>query len=158
MYKNLSLLFLVILLLVSAMAVAEEIDHVDSILQKLAENQDSNQLKVPPTIHSQLVGTWNSTDSNAKIVIISFFGNLYVRVYGACSPTPCDWGYRWAQVYATSVSQNVANGFTTDYDHGFATRIVTGKLINNRRLVVDFFTTMNDNRKNYFNTKTYIKQ
>lgn len=156
MNKKLSILFLIFLFIVSTMVGAQDIDPVDSMMKNLAENLDSGVVKSAPTTQSKLVGTWYDPNSNAKIVIISFLGNLYVRVYGACSPTPCDWGYSPAIAYATTVSNNVATGFTTDYDHGFATRIVTGKLVSGR-LVVDIFTVMNDSRKNYYTTKTYTK-
>ena len=86
-----------------------------------------------------LVGTWVAPGNGIiKLVLEDSGGTLLVRAFGACVPTPCDWGQVKGHTYSDSVSSKVATAFTAQYDHGFKTAIVAGYL---RRgaLVVDSY-------------------
>jgi hypothetical protein len=84
-----------------------------------------------PTDLNNLVGTWVNVDSatrgTVKIIITKNGSQLYVHTYGACHPTPCDHGQVSAEAFSPSVSSNKATGFSANYDHGFVTRLITGR-------------------------------
>jgi hypothetical protein len=77
-----------------------------------------------------LVGTWtNKTTNNVvKAVITDTGGKLQVDLYGACTPTPCNWGAVAAMPYAATVSGGAAVGFSANYSFSFSTVIVIGHL------------------------------
>ena len=58
------------------------------------------------------VGTWTANNSAThgivKIIITLKDGKLFVRPFGACSPTPCDWGVQRAVAYAPGPSAPIA--------------------------------------------------
>jgi hypothetical protein len=77
-----------------------------------------------------LVGTWtNSTSNNiVKAVITDTGGKFDVNLYGACSPSPCNWGAVQATPYAATVSGGAAVAFSANYSFSFSTVIVVGHL------------------------------
>ncbi len=56
---------------------------------------------------SPLVGTWQAcnkaTRGIVRVEISEVAGVLHVHVFGACSPTPCDWGDVKGLAYATGL-------------------------------------------------------
>ena len=109
---------------------------------------------------SALLGTWCNCDPNTrgivKIELTEKSGTLHVHVYGACHPTPCDWGPVAGISYAESVVDNDAIAFTALYDHGFAERILTGR-IDCGSLIVETYSTFKDGsgRSNYY-SRAYL--
>ena len=77
-----------------------------------------------------LVGTWvnvnSATRDIVKVVLTNANGTLNVHAYGACSPTPCDWGQVKGMAYAASVSGGNAVAFTANYAFGFKNTILHG--------------------------------
>ena len=69
---------------------------------------------------SPLVGYWinvnSATRSIVRIPISQTSSGTYAHVYGACSPTPCDWGLAPVTGYSP--------GYTT-YNQGFAVKYLT---------------------------------
>ena len=79
-----------------------------------------------------LVGTWNCCDTATRglvrVVIAGSGPAITVHVFGACSPTACDWGVVSGLAYAKSVSSSTSIAFTARYEFNFKETIVTGVL------------------------------
>jgi hypothetical protein len=107
------------------------------------------------------VGTWNNIASTGHFVKLSFDvvgGQLRVHAYGACSPTPCDWGIQNAVVYGANVSDANGNTFTAQYDFGFERVIITGK-VTRRALKTQTYTQFTDGsgRSNYTTIESFAR-
>src|SRR5262245_8595110 len=65
---------------------------------------------------AQFIGTWINTDSATRgivrLQITQGVHGLGVQVFGACVPSPCDWGLAGLTTYGNNVS---------DPDHKFGT-------------------------------------
>lgn len=111
---------------------------------------------------SPLVGTWTNTNTATndlvKIIIAASGAGITVNAFGACSPTPCDWGSVPGIVYAANVSSSPAVAFSAQYAQGFAQVIVVGHHAG-KNLVVETFTQFTDGsgRSNYYSTDTMAK-
>ena len=86
-----------------------------------------------PTDPSMLIGDWlndnPATDSIVEIVIESDgVGGMTVHGYGACTPTPCDWGVVGATPYSRGVEDVSGIAFTASYDFGFKDTMLAGKV------------------------------
>lgn len=94
-----------------------------------------------------LVGTWVNVDPATrgitKIVIGWGAGHLGVHAYGACTPTPCDWGGVPAIGYGDNVGSPVANTFSAVYNVPFKDTILCGSMQRNL-LVVDSYHHFKD--------------
>ena len=79
-----------------------------------------------------LIGTWvnvnTATPGIVKIVVGWSGGHLTIHTYGACSPTPCDWGSVNGLAYGDTVSSKIANAFSAIYAFAFKDTILTGVL------------------------------
>lgn len=110
-----------------------------------------------------LDGTWNNCDKHTrnlvKVVITSKGDTLLVHAYGACVPTPCDWGEVKGLAYASSVAGGPAVAFSALYSFGFKDTILTGHL-DGASLVVEDFNTFKDGsgRANYFTRDHFCKE
>ena len=102
-----------------------------------------------------IVGTWNACDSATRsivrVVVAASGGGITVRVFGACTPTPCDWGTVRGLAYAENVSSSAAIAFTAQYKFNFKEAIVTG-LVDNGSLIVETYNHFTDNsgRSDYY--------
>ena len=109
-----------------------------------------------------LVGTWvnvnAATRDIVKIVLTNNGGSLGVHAYGACSPTPCDWGQVRGQAYAASVAGGSAVAFTANYAFGFKNTTLTGHL-NGEHMIADDFNVFEDGsgRSPYFTEGMFKK-
>jgi hypothetical protein len=109
-----------------------------------------------------LVGTWTNVDHATrdivKIVISHSGSALKVEVYGACTPTPCDWGSVSAIAYAANVSSSPAVAFSANYSFSFSKVVVTGHL-SGKHLILETFTEFTDGsgRSNYYASDTMAK-
>jgi len=109
-----------------------------------------------------LVGTWTNCDKHTRnlvrIVIRSVGGKLHVHAFGACTPTPCDWGEVVGLDYASSVAGGPAVAFSALYPAGFKDTILTGHL-DGASLIVEDFNTFKDGsgRSNYFTREHFCK-
>jgi hypothetical protein len=79
-----------------------------------------------------LLGKWlncdNKTGSLVRVELGSRRGILTVHPFGACTPTPCDWGAVKGLAYSESVSSIDAVAFTAIFKFSFKETIVTGHL------------------------------
>jgi len=111
---------------------------------------------------ADLAGTWKACDQNTRglvrVVLRASGGNLKVRVFGACHPTPCDWGTVNGLAYAESVSATDAIAFSAVYTPGFKETIVTGRL-DNGTLIVETYNHFTDGsgRSNYYSRGYFCK-
>jgi hypothetical protein len=106
------------------------------------------------------IGTWNACDpatrNLVRIVVAPSGSEITVHAFGACSPTPCDWGAVPGLVYASNVSSTSAIAFTAQYKFSFSQVIVTG-VLDNGSLIVEAFTHFTDKsgRSDYY-AKQYM--
>ena len=107
-----------------------------------------------------LVGTWNACDaatrSLVRVVIAASGSAITVHAFGACTPTPCDWGAVPGLAYAANVSSSAAIAFSAHYKFSFKETIVTG-VLDNGSLIVETFNHFTDGsgRSDYY-TKGYF--
>ena len=107
-----------------------------------------------------LVGTWNACDpatrNLVRVVVAASGSAITVHAFGACTPTPCDWGAVPGLAYAANVSSPAAIAFTAQYKFSFSQVIVTG-VLDNGSLVVETFTHFTDKsgRSDYY-SKQYM--
>ena len=94
-----------------------------------------------------LVGSWNACDAATRglvrVVIAASGSAITVHAFGACTPTPCDWGSVPGSAYAASVSSNAAIAFSAFYKFSFKETIVTG-VLDNGSLIVETFNHFTD--------------
>ena len=104
---------------------------------------------------SPLLGTWLNTDSQARGIIkidFSLNGDSFnMHAFGACEPSPCDWGEISAALFADTVESREGANFSAFYDFGFMAAYLQG-YIRQGVLVVATFNRFKDgsNRSDYF--------
>lgn len=109
-----------------------------------------------------LVGTWKNCDPATRglvrIDIAAGAKGTTLHAFGACHPTPCDWGTMPAFTYAANVSAKPAIALTANYKFGFKETILTGTL-NLGYLIVESFNHFTDGsgRTDYY-SKDYFRR
>ncbi len=110
-----------------------------------------------PEVVSQgpLLGTWVNCDHQTRgllrLMIAASGKEITVHGFGACSPTPCDWGVANGTVYAASVASTPAVAFSATYNFGFKQTQIVGHLMNGALLVSTFdHFTDNSGRADYY--------
>lgn len=97
---------------------------------------------------SPLAGTWlncnNKTPGLVKVVITVSGNAVSVHPFGACVPTPCDWGTVNGLAYANNVSATPAAAITAKFKFSFKETIMTGHL-DYGVLVLETFNHFTDN-------------
>jgi hypothetical protein len=112
---------------------------------------------------SQFMGLWFNMDSATRGIvrfqILGSPGALGVHVYGACSPTACDWSVAKLTTYGDNVSDTDHKYATAVYDFGFATTTLTFQLIDPATIVVNTYTKFNDGsgRQDYHDREIFRK-
>lgn len=111
-------------------------------------HQEIERLKLPaqftPAVATPgpLVGTWVNVDHQTRGMVrlmIAANGNaITLHGFGACSPTPCDWGTAPGIVYATNVTATPAMAFTAVYNFGFKQTTLVGHLLDGALMVESF--------------------
>ena len=123
---------------------------------------------VPPSPNTALFGTWANTNpatrNVADIVLSPGGGGILADGFGACSPTPCQWGDIPGTVFGTSVGSPTGNSFRADWNFGFAHTVLLGTLTQRKLfflqvLTVQEFTTFTDHsgRANFEVTETFVR-
>ncbi len=89
-----------------------------------------------------LVGTWVNCDHQTRGMVrlmIAANGNeITVHGFGACSPTPCDWGSVPGIVFASNVTATPAVAFTAVYNFSFKQTTLVGHLLEGALIVESF--------------------
>jgi hypothetical protein len=121
---------------------------------------------VPPAPNPALSGTWaNTNPATRNVVDIVIEGNksgVEIDGFGACSPSPCQWGNVPGTVFGANVSSATGSAFEASWNFGFARTVLLGTLaVRNRvwSLTVQEFTTFTDGsgRANYAVTETFVR-
>ena len=93
-----------------------------------------------------LLGTWvnckHDTGSLVRVVIAGQGKEISVHAFGACSPTPCDWGKVDGMIYADNVCATPAVAFTARYEFDFVQTTMVGRIYDGALFVevFDHFT------------------
>jgi len=111
----------------------------------------------------QFVGSWQNVNSHDRGVIrvtVAHQGNVVrVRVWGNCTPSPCDWGEVNAMTFGADVQSQLPQQATllrAEYNQSFAQRHVIIHLAGNQlRVEVLTHFTDNSNRSNYFDVDLF---
>lgn len=124
--------------------------HDEIIRLKLPANYTPEVIAQSP-----LLGTWVNCDHHTRglvrLMIAASGKEITVHGFGACSPTPCDWGIVNGQVYAANVTASPAVAFSATYTFAFKQTIVVGQLLNGALMVETFdHFTDNSGRSDYF--------
>jgi hypothetical protein len=89
-----------------------------------------------------LVGTWVNCDHQTRglirVMIAASGSEITVHAFGACQPTPCDWGVVNGTIYATNVAAAPAMAFTATYTFAFKQTVIVGHLFNGSLLIETF--------------------
>ena len=110
-----------------------------------------------------LMGRWRNCDKDTgglvRVDLGSRRGILTVHPFGACHPTPCDWGTVKGLAYSESVSDVNAVAFTAFFDPGFKETIVTGHLCGGC-LVVETYSHFKDGsgRCDYYSRECFCRR
>ncbi|KAA6457898.1 hypothetical protein DYQ86_21270 [Acidobacteria bacterium AB60] len=111
---------------------------------------------VPATVSAApLAGTWVNVDHHTRglvrLVIAQSGNEITLHGFGACSPSPCDWGIVPGTVYAEGVTGTSALAFAGMYTFGFKQTTIVGRLMNGALAVATFDHFMdNSGRSDYF--------
>ena len=112
---------------------------------------------------SPLLGVWHSTNRATRGIVRLFLSdsgcNFTVRAFGACEPSPVEWGAVVGAAFADGVGLRAGVGFKALYEFGFMQTILAAYL-NKRILVVDAYNTFKDGsgRHNYFSRDHFYQQ
>jgi hypothetical protein len=121
---------------------------------------------VPPPPTAALAGTWVNTNPATRnvvdLVVSTNDRRIAVDGFGACSPSPCEWGRILGTVFGPDVSAKIGTAFAAQWNFGFARTVVLATYSIPRKiptLTVREFTTFTDdtNRSNYTATETFTK-
>jgi len=98
-----------------------------------AELEKFTAPQLPLTVSAApLVGTWvnvdHTTRSLVRVVIAANRNEITVHTFGACTPTPCDWGIVDGMIYADNVAATPAVAFTAQYKFNFVETTMVGHL------------------------------
>jgi len=107
-----------------------------------------------------LLGNWVNVNPATRGLVrinLQFTGGAFtVHPFGACVPTPCDWGSKNGITYADNVSSRQAVAFSAVFPQGFKNTIVVGH-IEGRVLVVETFNDFLDGsgRSDYYSRELF---
>ena len=109
-----------------------------------------------------ILGTWvncdHATRGLVRVMIAAKGNEITVHAFGACSPTPCDWGQVDGRIYAESVASTPAIAFTTQYNFSFKQTTVVGHLYQGALFVETFdHFTDNSGRADYYSLDVMTK-
>ena len=118
------------------------------ILEKEVERLKVPPPKAPVAVTAQpILGTWVNCDHQTRGLVrlmITAAGNeVMIHAFGACTPTPCDWGAVPGIIYADNVTATPAVAFTAVFNFTFKHTTIVGHLLNGA-LVVETFDHFTD--------------
>ena len=91
-------------------------DILEKEIERLGVSQPTAAVIVAP---GPLVGTWVNCDHQTRglvrLMITQAGSEITVHGFGACSPTPCDWGIVNGFAYAPNVATAPAMAFSAQY-------------------------------------------
>ncbi|HUH63830.1 MAG TPA: hypothetical protein VLZ50_12560 [Terracidiphilus sp.] len=98
---------------------------------------------VPIVVNANpLIGTWVNCDHETRglvrVMIAAKDKEITIHAFGACQPTPCDWGIVNGMIYADNVTAVPAVAFTATYTFGFKQTVLVGHLLKGSLMVETF--------------------
>jgi len=121
---------------------------------------------VPPPPSAALAGTWvnvnHATNSVVDIWVAASTKGITVDGFGACTPTPCEFGRIPGTVFGPNVSAKIGTAFAAQWNFGFKRTVFLATYSAPRKvptLTVQEFSTFTDGsgRFNYTRTETFTK-
>lgn len=111
---------------------------------------------------SPLHGTWHNTDKKTRGIVKLVIsagggeGGVAVRAFGACEPSPCDWGETEGRAYSAGAAESEGMAFTATFDFEFMETSLA-VYMKGGILVLDSFNTFKDDsgRFNYFSREFF---
>lgn len=114
----------------------------DVLLQEIQRLGLPQNYVVKALAPNPLLGTWvncdHATRGMVRLMIAASGNEITVHGFGACSPTPCDWGVANGLVFAPNVTGQAAVAFTAAYNFGFKQTTIVGHLLNGALMVETF--------------------
>ena len=114
---------------------------------------------------TRFTGNWVNVNSGTSGIVrlrIAAAGTaVTVRAFGACTPTPCDWGTQPGIAYGPSVGSNpvgTARAVTVRFQTGFSETILVLRPVGTNRLEVFRFTRFTDSSGRFPFTATEVVQ
>ena len=108
-------------------------------------------------------GTWTNVDSETrgmvKFIITQIDSEYNFHGYGACHPTPCDWGTTRLTLYSRSISDTENIAGTAEYDVGFVENRIFLEMLNPNLIKVHSFEEFKDasGRPNYVSIEYFTR-
>lgn len=114
-------------------AVRKEFNTPIDMMERVAELKGLALPKLPLALNvTPLLGTFinvnKETNGLLKLVINPVGTELSIHAFGACVPTPCDWGVAPGMAFAENVCGTPAVGFTAQYKFNFKETLIVGRL------------------------------
>ncbi len=109
---------------------------------------------------TNFIGTWKNLNPNTRgIVKLIITPGPIMRMYGACTPTPCDNGTTSLITFGNNVSDLNHKVAVGHFNLNFKKIGTTLKLLNNNRLSFEHFNQFTDSsgRQNYWMTENFKK-
>ena len=137
-----------------------------SALLALPPAQAATATPVPPPPSAALAGTWVNTNHATRnivdLVVAANARGITVDGFGACTPTPCQWGRIAGTVFGPDVSAATGTAFAAQWNFGFSRTVLLAVYSAPRKvptLTVREFTTFTDgsHRSNYTAAETFTK-
>lgn len=83
-------------------------------------------------VSNPIVGTWVNTNHDTlgliRVTIAPKGNEITVQAFGACQPTPCDWGVVDGVIFAENVVSAPAVAFTAIYKFAFKQTTLVGHM------------------------------
>ncbi len=113
------------------------------ILEKEVERLNVPLPKAAVTVAAApILGTWVNCDHHSRglvrLMITAAGTEVMIHGFGACTPTPCDWGAVAGLIYADNVAATPAVAFSAVYSFTFKQTTVVGRLLNGALFVETF--------------------
>src|ERR1700722_12204183 len=101
---------------------------VTAALLTLPAAQAATATPVPPPPSRALAGTWVNTNHATRnivdLVVATTGRGITVDGFGACTPTPCEWGRIAGTVFGPDASAATGTAFAAQWNFGFARTVV----------------------------------
>lgn len=116
-----------------------------------------------PTSSEDFVGTWINADQETGgmigFIITEQNSQYNFHGYGACTPTPCDWGITPLTLYSTSVTDPNDIAGTAEYDFGFKETRIFLLMLHPQVILAFNFNEFKDGsgRHHYFAMDYFVK-
>ncbi len=137
-----------------------------SALLALPPAQAATATPVPPPPSAALAGTWVNTNHATRnvvdLVVAANDRGITVDGFGACTPTPCQWGRIAGTVFGPDVSAATGTAFAAQWNFGFSRTVLLAVYSAPKKvptLTVRELTTFTDDshRSNYTADETFTK-